>query len=198
MKYGYTGFGSTIAREIHRITQIADPEVKYAANRNPLNLPTNLDCYFLCAGVLIGKNCIDISQEEIVDTINVNMLGVIAACDRIFNGNKQAKICIIGSMSGFNGSYDMTYAAAKAGVHMYVENKKLDYATQHLVCVAPTIIENSGMTQRRKDYNDIIRRGKNRRQGRWLLAEEVAKVALFAVDNTSMCNTVIKLTGGNN
>lgn len=139
----------------------------------------------------------DISGKEIMDTMMVNLIENIAFCDRLFEKNAKAKVCVIGSMSGFNGSYDMTYAASKAGLHMYVEKKELFYPSQHLVCVAPTIIEDSGMTQRRKDLAETKQRGRNRRLGRWLRAEEVAEVACFAIVQPSMCNTVIQLTGGN-
>lgn len=197
MKYGYTGFSSSIAQKIHEIVCEDDPEAIDFVNREPCNLPTHLDYYFMCAGVLYGKAADEIEWDEVIETMKVNMLSVMIACDRIFENNAKAKICVIGSMSGINGSYDVTYAAAKAGLHMYVEKKVLTYPKQHLVCVAPTIIEDSGMTQRRVDLRETLQRGRQRRLGRWLHAEEVAKVACFAIAQPSMCNTIIQLTGGN-
>lgn len=197
MKYGYTGFSSTIAQKIHEIVCSADPEAVDTVKRSPLKLPPDLDYYFLCAGVLAGKAANDISRDEIIQTMDVNMLDVMVFCDNVFRQNARAKVCVIGSMSGFNGSYDMTYAASKAGLHLYVEQKELTYPQQQLVCIAPTIIEDSGMTQRRPDLADVKHRGRQRRLNRWLRAEEVAKVACFAIAQPSMCNTVIKLTGGN-
>lgn len=200
MKYGITGFRSTIAQEFCDVRQdngevVGFQEVHY--NRDVERLPLNLDRYLLCAGVLHGESATTITDAQIVESMSINMIKVIRFCDLLFQHNPVARVCIIGSMSGIAGSFDVTYAAAKAGVHMYVENKRLSWRDQHLVAVAPTIIADSGMTRRRKDLDATLKRGEERRLGRWLNAREVAKAAMFAIENDGVCNTVIKMNGGN-
>ncbi len=192
MRIGVTGKNSLIAREFVRLA--SDCEFVYGTVDT---LPTDLDGYFLCAGVLIGKDARSITDEEAKDTLWVNFLDVVRFCDRVFESNNRARVCIMGSMSGVQGSFDTVYAASKSGLHMYVETKKLTHSEQHIVAIAPTIIEDTGMTRRRKDFDQVIARGAERRLGRWLRSEEVARTALFALNERALSNTVIRITGGN-
>lgn len=188
---GITGRRSSITQEFLKLTRY---EATFgSADELPLDLPL----YLLCAGVLVGKSANDIKDDEAWQTFDVNCLSVIRFCDKLFARNPHARVCVIGSESGNGGSYDTVYAASKAGIHLYVETKRLKYSGQHLVCISPTVIEDSGMTDRRIDKEQCLQRGNNRRLKRWLTSLEVAKVAEFALLQDSMCNTVIRLTGGN-
>jgi NAD(P)-dependent dehydrogenase (short-subunit alcohol dehydrogenase family) len=173
-----------------------DDEPRYGSVQT---LPANCDRYFLCAGVLYGLQAADMLEHERVTTVAVNFSDVVTFCDEVLDVNCNARICIVGSESGYAGSYDMLYAGAKAALHMYVERKKLKWPGQQLVCIAPTIVENSGMTQRRTDLDGTLERGQARRRGKWLQAEEVARLAHYAlyVDSGALCNTVVRLNGGN-
>lgn len=200
MKYGITGFRSSIAQNFIELTDntgvmVYQQSVEY--HRDADALPLNLDRYLLCAGVLHGKTMTDMTEQQMWESMRVNYLETVSLCDSIFDANVNARVCIIGSMSGFNGSFDMAYAGAKAAMHMYVETKKLEYAGQHLVAVSPTIIADSGMTKRRNDYYETMLKGSKRRLKRWLDTREVAEACMFALNNQAVCNTVIKLTGGN-
>lgn len=200
MKYGFTGWNSTIAQEMMNLVDsdgvtVGQQEVVY--NRYPQKLPLDCDRYVFCSGFLAGKNLGEITTQNVLDTMEANFIDIASMCDTIIEENRNASICIIGSMSAINGSYDMVYAAAKAGIHLYAETKRLGFRGQHLVCIAPTVIMDSGMTQRRDDVGNVEARAQARRLCRWLTAKEVAEVALFALQQPSMCNTVVKLTGGN-
>lgn len=188
---GITGQRSSITKEFLKLT---DEEPVFG---NCNSLPLDLDKYLLCAGVLTGKSAVEISGDEARDELFVNFLEPARFCEKVFEKNKRARICIIGSYSGISGSYDTIYAGSKAAIHLYVETKRLEFSEQHLVAVAPTIIENSGMTQRRKDLEETLRRGRQRRLGRWLRAEETARIAKFALEESALCNTVIRAGGGN-
>ena len=191
-RVGITGEKSSITRAF--IKSVAADTVTYGTVDT---LPHDLDRYLLCAGILIGKQVQDMRDDEAAETFRVNFTDVVRFCDKVFSENKYARICVIGSESGYKGSYDMAYAGSKAALQLYVETKKLESSEQHLVCVAPTIIEDSGMTQRRPDLDAVLKRGRARRMGRWLQAEEVARAAHFALNESMLCNTVIRLTGGN-
>ncbi len=189
---GITGYHSSIAKAYPRGAN-ADREI--IADRIE-NLSFVCDEYLLCGGVLHGKEITEISDEELAETFAVNYTSIAKFCDELFSVNKEAKVCIIGSESGVKGSYDMAYAGAKAALHLYVETKKLNFPEQNLVCVSPTIIEDSGMTQRRDDLKEVLKRGKQRRMGRWIKAEEVARIAHFALHEVALANTVIHVNGG--
>lgn len=188
---GVTGKRSAIAQAFSQ--SIAERDIVYGSTST---LPHDLDEYLLCAGVLVGKNAEAISNEEAFETFKVNFIDVIRFCEAVFSKNDHARICILGSESGIKGSYDMVYAGSKAALHLYIETKKLTHPGQHLVGLAPTIIEDSGMTQRRKDLETVLERGKARRLGRWLTAEEVARMAHVALKESALCNTVIRMPGG--
>lgn len=192
-----TGYSSTIAQEYLDAMDREDGVGMVRNIRNVRSAPLDGNEYLLCAGVLYGERIGDMPLSAINKTLRVNFSDVAAFCDKLFEENKHAKVCIIGSESGVKGSFDMAYAGAKAAMHLYVESKRLMHRHQHLVCVAPTIIADSGMTERRTDLGACMQRGKERRLGRWLRASEVAEIAYFAMHQPALCNTVINARGGN-
>lgn len=195
MRIGITGRRSKIVRKF--IEKVGFGDITVIEYSSAKNMPLDLDCYLLCAGVLHGKSAEDISEEEAAETLAVNFSDVAKLCDKLITHNDRAKICVIGSESGVKGSYDTVYAGAKAALHLYIETKKLRTRDQHLFCVSPTIIQNTGMTDRRDDLDKVIERGKNRRLKRWIKPEEVAEVCAFGFKQPTLCNTVIHMTGGN-
>jgi NAD(P)-dependent dehydrogenase (short-subunit alcohol dehydrogenase family) len=81
-------------------------------------------------------------------------------CDRLFAHNPRPRMCLIGSESGFAGSFDMAYAGAKAALHLYVETKRLSSARiSSWSAIAPTIIWDTDMTQTRPDLASAGARG---------------------------------------
>lgn len=190
---GITGYNSAITKAF---LVIGGTTPEFIAGKIH-HLPFDCDEYLLCAGVLHGKAMSEINDRELAETFQVNFSDVVKFCDKLFNVNEKARVCIIGSESGVKGSYDMAYAGAKAALNLYVETKRLVKRDQHLVAVSPTIIEDAGMTQRREDLGDVAKRGEARRMQRWLKASEVARVAHFALNERALSNTVIHITGGN-
>ncbi len=190
---GIAGYSSNIAQAYLQLEPTGFP---FAAARLPF-LALSHDEYLICSGVLHGSVISEMEEAAIDETFRVNFSEVAKFCDALFEVNDYAHVCIIGSESGVNGSFDMAYAGAKAALHLYVEAKRLRTKHQHLVCVSPTIIEDAGMTSRRSDLSDVIARGESRRMKRWLKAEEVARVAHFALKEPALSNTIIHMTGGN-
>ena len=188
-----TGLGSTIVKELRGLLP-PDEEVIRIADRV---WPPVADRYFLCAGVLRPKMLHEQSAEEIAETLNVNCMQPIMLCDEILRCHKAARIVVMGSQSGITWSYDGAYAAAKAALHRYVETKKLG-PHQQLVCVAPSIIEDTGMTRARTDHENLARRTREHPKQRLLKAVEVARLVHFLlyVDQGYISGTVIRVDGG--
>lgn len=169
MSIGICGGRSAIAREFQ--LAVEDEKIHKA---DMLSMPLGFDRYLICSGFLAGERITLITPENAVLTWQQNFIRIAALCDRIFTVNDHARIVVLGSESGFSGSHDMAYAGAKAALHLYIETKQLSHPEQMLVGLAPHIIWDSGMTQRRSDLAELEERGRATRLGRWLTAEEVA------------------------
>ncbi len=187
------GHKTTIAQEYARIADHECIGVRLEA------APLTYERYLICMGYLAGKSMHDHNPETFAQTMAVNFGQIVDYCDQLFARNTIARVCIIGSESGIAGSYDTAYAGAKAAIHAYIETKKLSTPGQQLVGIAPTIVYDSAMTQRRGDIVECEKRGQARRRGKWLAAIEVARLAHFVlnIDTGTICNTVVRMHGGN-
>lgn len=154
--------------------------------------------YFICQGFIQPKTCQEQTPEEQEHCLSVNYWQVKDMCDRILAANFSARICIMGSESGYAGSYDGNYASAKAQVHRYVETTRLRSRNQQLICIAPSIIGDAGMTERRVDRNNLERRKGAHPKERFLSSGEVARLARFVLydDFGYLTNVVIRMNGG--
>lgn len=192
-KIGIAGARSSIAREFCKLLPAQITPVRDGL----LELPPGLERYLICTGYLAGKSLSEIGREEAELTWRRNFLEVARFCDLALVANPRTRICVIGSESGIRGSYDMAYAGAKAALHLYVETKRLTSPDQQLIAIAPTIIRDSAMTERRPDQLALERRAAAIRHGRWLDAREVAAQAYQAlfIATPFLSNTVIRLRG---
>lgn len=190
---GVAGATSAIAGEFCRLL----PDGENAMCDRLLELPLGLDRYLICTGYLAGKRLGDLTAQEAELTWRRNFIEPARFCDLAFAANPKTRICLIGSESGYRGSYDMAYAGAKAALHLYVETKALDRPEQQLIALAPTIIADADMTMRRPDQIALAARARATRHGRWLMAREVAAQAYQALFIASpfLSNTIIRMRG---
>jgi NAD(P)-dependent dehydrogenase (short-subunit alcohol dehydrogenase family) len=159
---------------------------------------TTADRHLFCNGLLRSEKIGNQTPEQIAEGFIANAARIIAECDLIIGVNDTARICVIGSESGFTGSFDGTYAASKAALHRYVETKKLRTADQQLICIAPGVIGDAGMTIRRKDRQRLEMREAYHPKRRFLTCAEVARWVTFCLyeDSGYMTNQVLRLNGG--
>ena len=128
----------------------------------------------------------------------LNYQSIVDAVDKILKINDKARICIIGSESGYSGSFDDTYAKYKSLLHDYIESTRLRTEHQQLVGLAPTIIEDTKMTQSRTDLEVLDSKRNNHPMKRFLLSHEVAEMSYTLLYNQAYINrTVIRMHGGN-
>lgn len=155
------------------------------------------DRFLLCAGLLRPKPITVQTPEEIAEGFRVNCAEPIKLCEAILQRNENARICVMGSESGFTWSFDGAYAAAKVALHRYVETRKL-LPTQQLICVAPSIIEDTAMTMARTDTENLERRRIGHPKKRFLKSAEVARLIHFLlyVDEGYISGQVIRMNGG--
>lgn len=161
------------------------------------NEPEDSRRFFLCNGVLHAKRLTEQTYDEIDDSLRGNFVNPIALCERVLTSFPTARICVMGSESGYSWSFDDTYAASKAALHRYVETRKIG-PKQQLVCVAPSIIGDCRMTTDRKDTENLERRRQESPKRRFLKACEVARLVHFLlyVDEGYISGTVIRMNGG--
>lgn len=199
MKLGVAGESSAIGLSLmalHVSHNLATNLSERLGRICPLSdMPDDMDRYLICTGYLAGKSLSEISDDKAAKTWTRNFVEVAQFCDRVFETNEAARICVMGSESAYAGSYDTAYAGAKAALHRYVETKRLHEPRQMLVALAPHIIEGTGMTDRRDDHEDLARRAQENRMGRWLAAEEVAREAhhLLFHASPSLSGQVIRM-----
>lgn len=149
-----TGASSTIAREVARILRQRQPaEWIVRLGRGPGcahvvdlgsleqvdALPAEVfaaDRLLVCHGVLQAKQFLVQRPSEIVHSLTVNLLSTVRLLERALSVNPEVRAVVMGSESGVKGSFDGTYALAKAGLHAYVRWRELAPG-QQLVCIAP-------------------------------------------------------------
>lgn len=188
-----TGWGSSIAQRFRARLPAEDFE-----RGAPLEAPLRLDAerYLFCQGLIRPKAAVDQTDAEITESIRVNYSSIVRTCNAIFAANKAARICVIGSESGYRGSFDGVYASAKMTLHRYVETKAL-CPGQQLVAISPWIIADTRMTDARADKAALLERQLSHPKQRLLTPGEVAGMAialLFGSDFVS--GTVVRMHGG--
>ena len=194
MSIAVTGSGRTIAQAFLDIVSNSDDIHCTSWDRE---IATMHDRYFMCHGLLLPKKLADQTAAEIAESFESNCNSFVKHCDRIFAANPFARVCVMGSHSGFAGSYDGAYAHAKDLLHEYVREKRLA-PDQQLVAIAPSIIGDTGMTQRREDRDNLERRRLEHPKERFLTSREVARMVHFLlyIDQGYTTGTVIRMHGG--
>jgi NAD(P)-dependent dehydrogenase (short-subunit alcohol dehydrogenase family) len=189
-----TGIKTTIAQEF---VNMLKGETVHGVRVEDIN-PYQSNRYLFCQGYMIPKRRADQTDEEIAKSRYINYSSISKAIDDILNVNDDARICVIGSNSAFDGSYDDSYALNKKRIHDYVCSKKLTGAGQQIVAIAPTVVEDAGMTYRRADTKNLKNRRRQTRMGRFIYAREVAALAYHLLyEQPYISNTVIRMDGGN-
>jgi NAD(P)-dependent dehydrogenase (short-subunit alcohol dehydrogenase family) len=191
-----TGWGSRIASEFRDML----PSKEAVFHGKPLepDFPIDADRYFFCQGLLRPKSIKDQTRAEIREGLEVNCNSIIRVCDAIFARKRPVRIAIMGSESGYRSSFDENYAAAKAQLHHYIQNRKPTGPAQQIVGISPGIIGDAGMTIRRLDVETVDRRAREHPKGRHITSREVANLVknLLYFQSDFITNVVIRMHGG--
>ncbi|MFF0203391.1 SDR family oxidoreductase [Streptomyces sp. NPDC005017] len=155
------------------------------------------DRLLLCHGLLQDTPLAQQSGAQMTLSMTVNLLSTVRLIEHALQANPRMRIAVLGSESGIKGSYDDTYALAKAALHAYVGWRRTG-PEQQLVCIAPSMIADTGMTTRRRDQDRVTQRGTQHPKGRLLHSAEVAGLLHHALyeDQGYLTNAVIPLHGG--
>ena len=163
-----------------------------------INHIKKMDKILLLHSVISSTPILKRKSSDILQQVSINLLSVIKVCEIALQYNKFVKIIILGSESGFKGSFDIVYALSKTAIHKYVEERKLRFPKQQLLCIAPSTIIDANMTIKRKDKYNVTKSIKNNPKKRGILSKEVSNLiySLFFEQTDYLTNAVIKLDGG--
>ena len=167
-------------------------------NRKQVNLIKNSDKIVILHSKLSSKSHLKKSFKDITNQICLNLTSIIRICEIALNSNPKARIVILGSESGLKGSYDIIYALTKSSIHKYVEERKIKYKDQQLLCLAPSTISDGKMTLKRKDKKNIKKSIYINPKKRGIKSKEISifiyKLLFEITDYVS--NTTIHINGG--
>jgi NAD(P)-dependent dehydrogenase (short-subunit alcohol dehydrogenase family) len=208
MSIGVSGVRTTLVQELLALVQSErvvsfgrhdhdDIHIDFAGEFDVTAIPIDLDRYLFAAGYLVPRPLAEQTFAETAASFAINLTSVVRMCDYVLANNPRARIAVVGSES-WRGSFDTSYFLAKVGINAYVEKKRLPHPQQQLVVVSPTIIIDSGMTERRDDIDTVMERARQSPRGDFLRAAEVARLIHYClyVDTGNLTNTVISLNCG--
>lgn len=174
-----TGYHTTIVQQLKKLIDEPIERIAWGNIETPI-----AERYVFAAGILYGKRSHEQTQTEWALSVQVNCIQVIQHCENILQRWVPAVVCVIGSQSAEQGSFDDTYATCKRIVHTYVMARKTR-PEQRLICVSPPIIADSGMTMRRHDYPFILN------ERRTVMAKEVAAKVKELLYDSELRNAVV-------
>lgn len=158
MTLAVTGFRTTIVQALRALLPAGEEIVRVPMDTSrmeePLRVP-KAERFLLAAGMLLGKPMSEYTTADYGQMLACNVVNPIRICEWVLATNPTARICVIGSESARTGSFDKVYAATKAALHAYVQQRRVREG-QQLVLVSPPIILDSGMTARRPDRDRLV------------------------------------------
>ena len=83
-------------------------------------------------------------------------------------------------------------------IHKYVEEKRIKYPDQQLLCIAPSTVTDTKMTLRRKDKKNVLKSINQNPKKRGIKAYEISNLIynIFYKTTDYITNVVIKVDGG--
>ena len=158
----------------------------------------NADKILLLQSVISSKNFLRRKQKDINSQISINFLSIIKICEIALKYNKRVKIIILGSESGIKGSYDISYGLMKSALHKYVEERKINFPGQQLICISPSTIIDAKITIKRNDKKNVLKSILSNPKKRGIMSFEIADLIynIFFKTTDYLTNTVIRVDGG--
>lgn len=147
-----TGMRTSIVGALRTIL----PEGERIEALGELTAPTP-ERVLIADGLIYSKPLLKQTEAEIRESLWCNLVSTVRICNLLLERNPEVRIVVMGSESGINGSYDETYALAKAGLHAYVKWHRTKM-NQQLVCVCPPLIADSWWVSQRGDYPEVLER----------------------------------------
>lgn len=164
------------------------------------NIDFEVDSFINAAGIAVGQPIWDVSENDALNLINVNLISPMFAC-----GALRSKICkggsiiLFSSQSAYRGGWDDVYNASKGGINTFIKSFAIKVAPYiRVIGVAPGITEGTRMTLGRKT-DDLDRIKDTIPLKRFANVSEIATLtlALLGEAGSYMTGCVVDVNGGN-
>lgn len=101
-----------------------------------------------CAAILPAIPIGESTAASLTDIFNVNVISPMLICSQLVGRmSPGGAIILVGSISGFKGSYDDPYAATKGAIHSLVKTLALKFAPDaRVIGLAPGMTDGTQMT----------------------------------------------------
>lgn len=148
----------------------------------------------------MGKPIWDNDPDEAARLLNINLMSPMLACGALrFKFRRGGAIVLFSSQSAYRGGWDDVYNASKGGINTFIKSFAMKMAPDvRVVGIAPGIIENTRMTQGRRN-DDLDRIRDTIPLKRFANADEIAEltIAMLGTAGAYMTGCVVDTNGGN-
>jgi NAD(P)-dependent dehydrogenase (short-subunit alcohol dehydrogenase family) len=166
--------------------------------RLTLHLQENTKNVFLYTwGQLLPKRITDQTMDEAVEGFKRNFMVPATILESLNTDNREFLFIYLSSESATKGSYDLNYAAQKCAMNLIIKELQPANKNSNIIGIAPSMIEDAGMTLRRTDSNNVQRARSEHPKKRLAKTEEIVSLIDYLIDEgTYISNTIIEVNGG--
>jgi NAD(P)-dependent dehydrogenase (short-subunit alcohol dehydrogenase family) len=205
--YHFFGFNNTIVKELFKRNDFINYKIYNQVDIknllikdlvNTIEFKKNIDNVILYSwGKLYPASINNQTFEEKLEGFIFNYLIPVSLIDHLNTSEFSFNFIYISSESAKKGSFDSNYASQKAATEMFIRECQLLIKKSILVGVAPSMIIDSGMTQRRNDIENVFKAEKFHPKKRLLYTNELVDLIEYLMhSNTYISNTIIEMNGG--
>jgi NAD(P)-dependent dehydrogenase (short-subunit alcohol dehydrogenase family) len=201
-------FGSTnaIALRVQELVRGIDVQkykfsqfLEFGAERKFFELSKDVQHIVIYSwGVLHPERLLEQDQSKIWSSIYFNFVLPARLLEMVNESGVQFRYIYISSESAHKGSYDGTYAMSKAAMERFIREIRINNKESSCVGIAPSMIEDCGMTLRRTDQKNVRIAAASHPKNRLLRSNEVADLVVWLMNGASdyITNTTIAVNGG--
>jgi len=159
-------------------------------------IPSRIDGVIFLQGINPSMGCNDITESHFLDMLKVNLVTpalLIRELQEILNDN--CSIIFFSSISRKKGSYDPSYASAKAGLFGLMQSLANAYSRLRFNMISLGLVENSPVfTQMTGDFRE--RHASHMRNGEFVKAANVCSVIDMLITNDNINRADINVDNG--
>jgi len=157
----------------------------------------NFDFILFSIGATSGIPIETDSLQHIEETIRVNMSSQIFLLPILFDKlSEKGSLCFIGSTAADGASFDIAYAASKAGIRAAVKSfiQTRELRGKRILLIEPSLVEGSTMYQEMTESNIERHRAKNR--GDLLQLSDIGKTLIEIMLKPDEFETIVRIRPG--
>lgn len=139
----------------------------------------NFDSIVFLSGILKGKNLVSLNNQDIQETLKINLTSQIILLKTILKSQKKkCTIIFLSSISGRKGSFDPVYAASKGAINSLIKSlSKWEGPKIKCIGICSGLIKSTNMynTFQKKRLKKLINENPNKE---FVNADDLAKIII--------------------